>query len=174
MEGAIRGQPLDPDALSPLYMMALLFRATGRDAEARRWADSLRFRADRDVARVRAGADPFVYEAQALGWRGLAHALLGNEEDAERDAERAAELLPLTKDAVDGMWVLESVHTIYVLTGNQDRAFAAMEQYYLGTASKEGSGRLRLDPTYDPLRDDPRFAALVRKAEELERQAAAR
>jgi hypothetical protein len=45
--------------------------------------------------------------------------------------------------------------------GERDAAFAELERAY---ASREGDlAFLRVDPRYDPLRDDPRFDELVRR-----------
>ena len=103
----------------------------------------------------------------------MAYALLGRRGEATRDAGRAAELLPLSRDAVEGAEVLDFVQMIHALSGNREAAFRALEAFYLAPAAvRAGSGRLRLDPMYDSLRDDPRFAEVVGKVEELERRGA--
>jgi serine/threonine-protein kinase len=163
--------PFDPDFPHFTYFYrAVLSRGAGREAEARAWADSLAAAAEWDLDRARAAArDPFGLEAKSLGWRGVAYAILGRSEEATRDAERAAALLPLSRDAVEGAEVLDFVQMIHALTGNREAAFPAIEAFYLAPAAvRAGSGRLRLEPTYDSLRGDPRFAAVVMKVEGLE------
>jgi serine/threonine-protein kinase len=53
------------------------------------------------------------------------------------------------------------VATIYVALGDNDRAFE-----YLQKGFEERAGWmlwLRVDPVWNPLRDDPRFSALLKK-----------
>ncbi|MGE5285872.1 MAG: TPR end-of-group domain-containing protein, partial [Micromonosporaceae bacterium] len=49
----------------------------------------------------------------------------------------------------------------YAALGDGDRAFACLERAY--QARSAGLIYLHLDPAYAPLRDDPRFADLVRR-----------
>jgi len=167
--------PGDPDFPHfELFYRALHARGAGQEAEALAWADSLRAAAEWDLTRARAAAaDPFGLQAKSLAWRGVANALLGRRAEASGDAARAAELLPLSRDAVEGAEVLDFVQMIHALSGNREAVFPALEAFYLAPAAvRAGSGRLRLDPMYDSLRDDPRFATVVRKVEEMERRGA--
>jgi tetratricopeptide (TPR) repeat protein len=167
---ALQGSPVEPDAPSdvPLFL-ALLSRAAGRDQEARMWADSLQRTADREVAERESGSlDPFVQVARELATRGIAHALSGRRADALRDARRAEELLPISRDAVDGPQTQRFVVIAYVLAGDQDAAFRLLDRL----ASVPGplsAGELRTNPLYDTLRDDPRYAPLLAKLEAAER-----
>ncbi len=98
--------------------------------------------------------------AEALCVLGVADALLGNKEDAIREGRRAVELLPLSKNAIEGALLIEYLALIYAWTGEKDLAF---EQ--LTTAARIPSylsyGELRLHPRWDPLRGDPRFDKIV-------------
>jgi hypothetical protein len=49
----------------------------------------------------------------------------------------------------------------YAWRGDKDQAFAWLDRAY--KIHDAGLVRLPYDPAMDPLRDDPRFAALVRK-----------
>ena len=97
---------------------------------------------------------------EALCVLGMADAALGNKEDAIREGRRAAELLPVAKDAIDGASVGPKSGVIYAWTGEKDLAF---EQ--LTVAAKLPGflsyGELRLHPYWDPLRGDPRFEKIV-------------
>jgi adenylate cyclase len=47
----------------------------------------------------------------------------------------------------------------YIALDNNDKAMACLEKAYAEHSS--GLTALKVDPTYDPLRSDPRFVALV-------------
>jgi adenylate cyclase len=51
--------------------------------------------------------------------------------------------------------------TIYAALGERDKAFAELERAY--QARDWFLQRLKVDPFLDPLRDDPRFADLVKR-----------
>jgi TolB-like protein/Tfp pilus assembly protein PilF len=167
---ALQGKPVEPDAPSdvPLFL-ALLSRAAGRDQEARMWADSLQRTASREVAELESGSlDPFVQIARELANRAIGNALSGRRADALRDARRAEELLPVSRDAVDGPQAQRFVALAYVLAGDEDAAFRVLDRL----ASVPGplsAGDLRTNPLYDALRDDPRYPPLLAKLEAAER-----
>jgi TolB-like protein/class 3 adenylate cyclase/Tfp pilus assembly protein PilF len=98
--------------------------------------------------------------AEALCVLGMAEAALGNKEDAIREGRRAAELVPVSKNAIEGSLLIKYLAVIYAWTGEKDLAF---EQ--LAIAAKLPGflsyGELRLYPYWDPLRDDPRFEKIV-------------
>jgi TolB-like protein len=52
--------------------------------------------------------------------------------------------------------------TAYVELGEKDKAFAALEDVY--NAHSNFVGYFKIDPQLDPLRDDPRFKALLKKS----------
>jgi hypothetical protein len=49
----------------------------------------------------------------------------------------------------------------YIGTGNNDQAIAWLEKAY--AQHSNGLTALKVDPVYDPLRDDPRFQDLLRR-----------
>lgn len=93
---------------------------------------------------------------------GAALAGLGRKEEAIREGERAAELLPESKDALDGPAITIALAQIYTWTGEKDRALQLLE-HSLSTPGGISVALLKLDPVWDPLRDDPRFQALLAK-----------
>ncbi|HJR54025.1 MAG TPA: hypothetical protein VJ982_09945, partial [Gemmatimonadota bacterium] len=113
-------------------------------------------------------ADPFGFQSQLTAFRGLAHALAGRRSEAITDGRRAVEMLPISKDAIEGEIVLVNLAMIYALVGDRDAAFRTLETL-ASVPSELGPGRLQLDPTFDSLRDDPRFESLIQKAEAAER-----
>ena len=50
----------------------------------------------------------------------------------------------------------------YVELGEKDKALAALEEVY--AAHSNFLGYLKIDPQLNPLRDDPRFTALLTKS----------
>jgi TolB-like protein/Tfp pilus assembly protein PilF len=98
--------------------------------------------------------------AQALCALGMIDAVLGNKEDAIREGRRAVELLPVTKDSIDGAQLVQYLAMIYAWVGQKDFAF---EQLRIATSIPGylSYGSLRLDPLWDPLRGDPGFEKIV-------------
>lgn len=107
-------------------------------------------------ARETSPADASVHAA--LGW---VDALTGRPGEAIAAGERAAELLPIAADAMAGPTVLEQLAKTYAWAGEPDLAIDTIEQC-LAHPGWLSPGMLRLDPDWDPLRDHPRFGALVR------------
>jgi TolB-like protein/Tfp pilus assembly protein PilF len=101
--------------------------------------------------------------AEALCILGMSDAALGRKEDALREGRRAAELLPVTKDAMTGAEVLRNLAITYAWTGEKDLAIKQLEEL-LPLYGPISYGQLRLHPWWDPLRGDPRFDELVEES----------
>ena len=94
----------------------------------------------------------------------LIDAELGDKEKAIHEGRTACEMLPPTKDALDGVWLITSLARIYTLTGEKDLALEQLEvlsKIPSGPISGPSYGELHLNPDWDPLRGDPRFEKLV-------------
>jgi tetratricopeptide (TPR) repeat protein len=91
---------------------------------------------------------------------GMADAALGHKDEAIREGRRAAELLPVSKDAIRGPLLIQYLAVIYAWTGEKD---LALEQLNLAASipSHLSCGHLRLHPNWDPLRADQRFENIV-------------
>ncbi|MDP9004744.1 MAG: protein kinase [Verrucomicrobiota bacterium] len=96
----------------------------------------------------------------ALCVLGLIDAGLGKKDDAIREGRRAVELLPISKDSVNGVRVLEVLAVIYAWTGEKDLACEQLEIITKLPASVS-YGQLRLHPYWDALRGDVRFEKIV-------------
>jgi tetratricopeptide (TPR) repeat protein len=97
---------------------------------------------------------------------GLIHAGLGLRDDAIREGKMAVELLPVSKDAVMGVSMLEGLALIYVMVGEHDAALDHIE-YLLSIPSDVSVASLRLNPRYDPLRKLPRFQKLLQQPDKV-------
>jgi serine/threonine-protein kinase len=97
---------------------------------------------------------------EALCALGVIEAALGDKEKAVEHGERAVELVPVTKDALNGALLLEYLSIIYSWTGQKDRAIALLRRVAT-IPSAVNYGVLRLHPHWDELRDDPRFDQIV-------------
>jgi serine/threonine protein kinase/Tfp pilus assembly protein PilF len=91
---------------------------------------------------------------------GMADAALGNKEDAIRAGRRAVELLPVSKNAIEGALLIEYLALIYAWTGEKDLAFQQLA-VAARTPGFLSYGELRLHPRWDSLRGDPRFEKIV-------------
>ncbi len=93
---------------------------------------------------------------------GFAYAGLGRKEEAIREGKRGVELLPVSKDALGGLYHVWDLAEIYTMVGEYKAALDEIE-YLLSIPTEMSVPWLRLDPIWDPLRDHPRFEALLEK-----------
>jgi tetratricopeptide (TPR) repeat protein len=122
-----------------------------------------------DGSRVRAYADSAraAFEAQ-LGrgdeesrmYHAVALAYLDRRAEAVREGERSVADRPLSKDAYTGAYYQHMLARVYILVGEHEKALDRLEPlleipYFLSP------GWLKIDPTFDPLRGNPRFERLV-------------
>ena len=91
---------------------------------------------------------------------------LGDKAGALALAERAITANPIEKDAVSGTSPIETLARVAAQMGEPDRAIAALQKLLsipalTDTAAPLTPALLRLDPMFDPLRNDPRFQEVV-------------
>ena len=96
----------------------------------------------------------------ALCVLGLIDAGLGRKEEALREGRRAVELLPVEKDAPEGVDMVKYLAMIAAWIGDKDFACEQLAIAIRGPSSLS-YGQLKLMPFWDPLRGDPRFEQIV-------------
>jgi tetratricopeptide (TPR) repeat protein len=124
--------------------------------------DKLRARAYADTGRAALGeqlkAAP--NDPQRHLFLGLSLAYLGRKAEAIREGVRGAELAPLNKDQSNGAYGQHILVRIYLLVGENEKALDLLEPllkipYYVSP------GWLRIDPSFVPLKGNPRFERLL-------------
>jgi len=128
--------------------------------------------AQESFRQARGELEPFLKEQPdnyvLIGDLALVNMGLGDKAAALDLSEQAMRVLPLEKDVVDGPAPIEIFARVAAQVGEPNRAIAALEK--LLSIPSEGAlasrvpltpALLRLDPMFDPLRNDPRFQKLA-------------
>ena len=91
---------------------------------------------------------------------------LGHNAEAIAAAQRATQVLPLSKDAFFGVYQIEGLAEIDAHAGAPDEALKLLDKLLAIPAGQSVTvERLKGDPLWDPLRKDPRFEALIKRYE---------
>jgi TolB-like protein len=101
-------------------------------------------------------------EASKLSFLALLDAALGRKEEALRESQQAVDKLPIARDAVDGPLIALRQAQVYALIGDRNGAIARLAEVAKIPAGPS-VGDL-LDPFFDDLRSDPRFAEILADA----------
>jgi serine/threonine-protein kinase len=148
---------LTPEAFDSRGTWGLALAGTyalrGDQPKVRAYADSARISLQEQL-RATPG------DAQLHVLLGTALAYLGRRDEAVSEGRQAVALLPVSKDAFTGAYVQHQLARIYLLVGEPEQALDQLEPllripYFLSPRW------LRIDPTFNPLRGNPRFDRLA-------------
>ena len=146
-------EPFDGDRAAWGLTLAATAALRGDHARARAYADSARTAYQEQIQAVPQDASLHAYLGTALAY-------LGRKPEAIAEAERAVAMRPTQTHALAGPYLQHQLARTYLLVGEPEKALDQLEPllkmpYYLSSAW------LRIDPTFDPLRSNPRFQRLV-------------
>jgi TolB-like protein/Tfp pilus assembly protein PilF len=144
-----------PHVWSKYFYIGFARKALRDEAGARAAFLKAKTAAEEQVKRSPDGEKPHIQLAKVL-------AFLGERDAALAEAQQAAELLPESKDALGGPEVMEGVAQVYAILGEKDRAIEVLNGL-LSRPSAMTVQALRVNPIWDPLRNDPGFQALLSK-----------
>ena len=145
-----------PGSLAYKYFpLGIAHKALGDDAAARTAFLKAKNILEEQLKQKPDDADLRVQFAKLLAW-------LGEKDAAVAEAQRAIDLRPESKDAFEGPQVAEQVAQVYTILGDNARAIELLDEL-LSRPSEVTSQSLKLDPAWDPLRNDPAFQALFAK-----------
>ena len=145
-----------PGSLAFKYFpLGIAHKALGDDAAARAAFLKAKNILEEQLKQKPDDADLRVQLAKLLAW-------LGEKDAAIAEAQRAMDLRPESKDAFEGPQITEQVAQVYTILGDNARAIDLLDEL-LSRPSEVTSQSLKLDPAWDPLRNDPAFEALFAK-----------
>jgi serine/threonine protein kinase/predicted Zn-dependent protease len=148
---AVEGQEnYDPRVL----LLAQLYGLAGQPQQERNCYEAA---AKLIMAKIKQRPEKAAYHS-ALG---IAYAGLGRKQDAIREGKTGMDLKPVSKDA-GGYYQVQVLAQIYAKIGEDDEALRLID-YLLSNSRGRSLSSFRLDPEWKPLRDNPKFQALLRK-----------
>jgi tetratricopeptide (TPR) repeat protein len=137
------------------FHIANIYRIMGEKDLARHYYD-----AARSVLETRLAEnpdDPRLYSAL-----GKVYAGLGMKEKAIEYGKKGLELMPIEKEAYRGIFRVEDLARIYVMTSEYQEAIKQLD-YLLSVPGTISVNLLFLDPTWEPLWNLPEFKTLTSK-----------
>jgi len=145
--------PFDDNRATWGLALAGAYALRGDQARTHAYADSARIALEDQVKDA-------PQDGQLRNLLGVALAYLGHRGEAIENGERGMALMPRSRDAYTGTYVQHQLARIYIILGDQQKALDLLEPllkspYYLSP------GWLKVDPTFDPIRKNPRFQRLV-------------
>ena len=138
-----------------VILIADYYRQRGDIGRARLYADSARVALERDLKTTNDST-------LVLGRRGFVLAFFPERKrEAIAHEERAVAALPLSKDEFQGVLLQQLLVRVYILTGETEKALDMLEPLLRFHAGYLTPAWLRIDPTFAPLKGNPRFEKLI-------------
>lgn len=102
---------------------------------------------------------------------GKVYARIDKPEQAITEGKKATELIPIEKNVFEGFFFVLDLAEIYAWTGRHEEALDTLEFIHSNSAEVAGldKGWLKFAPTWDPLRDHPRFQKLLEELYSVKR-----
>lgn len=146
----------DPEGLMGKYgTIGIAKKMLGDEAGAREEFLKAKGYAEKYVAGAPNEAKRHGRLAEGLAW-------LGEKEAAIAEAKRGMELLPESVDAFDGPVCTQTLADVYVVVREYDKALPIIDGL-LSRPSQVTVAQLKMSPLWDPVRQDPRFLAIIKK-----------
>jgi TolB-like protein/Tfp pilus assembly protein PilF len=145
-----------------IFLDGLVYLAQGDNANAQKAFELARPAFEAAVKEAPASA----YRHANLGWL---YGFMGRKDDAIREGERAVELKPESKDAVDGALMNCYLALIYARVGEKDLAIPLIERLLKTPGAVDSVdysitiSDLKHRWEWDPIRSDPRFQKLLKQ-----------
>jgi hypothetical protein len=98
---------------------------------------------------------------------GLLYAFMGRKDDALREAHRATELKPISRDVIEGAVVQGFQALVFARTGETNKVISEIERLLTTPFAVDFADEsitlsdLRTRWEWDPLRNDPRFQKIL-------------
>jgi TolB-like protein/Tfp pilus assembly protein PilF len=142
------------------FCQGCIYLAQGDAAKARKFFETARSKFE---AAVKESPDSAGRHANL----GLVNAFMNRKDDAIREARRAVELNPESKDALDGALMSAYLALVYVRVGEKDLSFPLIERLLKTPGPVDSAdysitaNDLKYRWEWDPIRNDPRFQKLI-------------
>jgi TolB-like protein/Tfp pilus assembly protein PilF len=162
-EGLQEAEKLPDDLLTSLpgalcnkyYLIGFARKVLQDEAGARAAFLKAKSAAEEQLKKSPDAADAHIQLAKVL-------ACLGEKDAALSEAQRATELLPESKDAFGGPEISEGMAQVHATLGDNARAIEILDGLLSRPSNVTVQG-LKVNPIWDPLRNDRQFQALLNK-----------
>jgi len=142
-----------------LFRLGLSQQRAGNIAAARATYQQAKQDAQRELEKV--ARDSF-QEAELHSDLGRAYAGLGEAEPAVAEGQKGMAMDPTAQDPLDGPGEEQTMAQIYAFLGDADHAIPVLQRLLqIPAGGWITPGLLRMDPVWDPIRNDPRFQELA-------------